>query len=54
MIHKFLKTKVGIWIRRRLEHKNNKFENIHDGESCYILVMDIQLSIMIFPVSKIK
>ena len=36
MIHKFLQSKVGLWIRRKLEYKNNKLENIHDGESCYI------------------
>ena len=36
MIHKFLKSEVGLWIRRKLEYKNYKLENIHDGESCYI------------------
>jgi len=36
MIHKFLKSKAGLWLRKRLEYKNKKLENIHNGESCYI------------------
>ena len=36
MIHKFLQSKAGLWLRRRLEYKNKKLEDIHEGESCYI------------------
>ena len=36
MIHKFLQSKVGILLRKKLEHKNEELENIHKGESCYI------------------
>ena len=36
MIHKFLQSKVGIWLRKKLEYKNEELENIHNGESCYI------------------
>jgi len=36
MIHRFLKTRVGLQIRQMLEYKNFKLEGKHKGESCYI------------------
>ena len=36
MIHSFLKSKIGLKVRKILEFKNFKLENRHLGEQCYI------------------
>ena len=36
MIHVFLKSRLGVLIRKLIEYKNFKLENKHNGEACYI------------------